>query len=284
MKYLCFFILLVLFIGCKNEDKREPAQDIDQINSTASAKDVLEQLKDASIEDGTNLVTEAIRENFDTGLPEKAQDIISNVLYNFDSEEQIKAYGVAFLKEADGKAGVRNFHKAFKSAFVTKYPQDPYSATASNMSTIDELLTNKADLINNPNFNRFSVPDAKEYIEMSEAYALVSPRDEVAGSQLIKAGNTAKSIPGYAAKAVMMYDWLITKQPDHPKAGQALFLKAFTYDNELKKPETAKRLYEEFIAKYPTDDFADDAQLLLQNVGKTDQEFYESIVKKKGEK
>jgi TolA-binding protein len=150
------------------------------------------------------------------------------------------------------------------------------------VSTIATLIANKANLINNPNFNRFSVPDAKDYIEMSEAYALVSPRDPQAGDQLVKAGNQAKAIDGYAAKAVVMYDWLIEKQPNHSKAAQALFLKAFTYDNELKKTDTAEKYYKEFIAKYPNDDFADDAQLLLDNIGKTDQEFYESIVKKKG--
>ena len=286
MKYIIFLITLVTLISCKPETESGHGQDaqIAEVQSTPGAQEVLEQLKGLSPEQGVGVVKEAIQKNFDGGLTEKAADIISNVLYNFDDEKSIQVYAPAFLEMAKGKQGIENFYAGLEAAFLTKYPQGDYSQTIKDGSTISTLLTNKADLINNKNFNRFSVPDAKDYIELSEAYALISPRDEDAGAQLIKAGNTAKSIPGYAAKAVALYDWLLAKQPNHPKAGQALFLKAFTYDNELKKPDVAAQLYKEFIEKFPKDDFADDAQLLLENVGKTDQEFYETIVKKKEKK
>ena len=199
-------------------------------------------------------------------------------------EKYIKELIPIFLHFAMDKEGTQSLFQGVQAAFVSKYPQHDYSRKVSDVNTITTLLENKAEMINNPNFNRFSIPDALDYVAMSEGYMFVSPKDEDAGSQIIKAGNTAKSIRGYGAKAVVLYDWLLQKQPDHPKAGQALFLKAFTYDNELNKKDVAEKLYKQFIATYPDDDFADDAQLLLDNLGKTDQEFYETIVKKKVKK
>jgi len=73
-------------------------------------------------------------------------------------------------------------------------------------------------------------------------------------------------------KAVNLYDRIYTQYPNYEKAAQALFLKAFTYDNDLNDKGTARALYEEFLKKYPNDDFADDTQFLLNNLGKNDEE------------
>ncbi len=283
MKYILFVVCGLVLFSCKEEKKISASDNADLINSTMSAKEVLVELQNlsGSEADQVKLFSEAIKENFNADLDEKAVYIFCNVLYNFDDENSIMQYAPIFLHLAQGRSAIANFYAGIKSAYVTKYPQSEYSKKVTESKTIATLLTNKAELINNNNFNRFSVEDAKDYIELSETYALVSPRDKDAGSQLIKAGNTAKNIKGYGAKAVELYDWFLAKQPDHPKAGQALFLKAFTYDNELKEPVTAEKLYKEFIEKYPDDDFVDDAELLLKNIGKTDQEFYESIVKQK---
>jgi len=51
-----------------------------------------------------------------------------------------------------------------------------------------------------------------------------------------------------------------------------MFLKAFTLDSEMQQFDKAKALYEEFIAKHPQDEFADDTKFLLENLGKSDEE------------
>ena len=58
-----------------------------------------------------------------------------------------------------------------------------------------------------------------------------------------------------------------------------MFLKAFTYDNDLKKVEEARVLYNEFLKKYPNDEFADDTKFLLENLGKDDEEIINSFGK-----
>ena len=88
---------------------------------------------------------------------------------------------------------------------------------------------------------------------------------------------TSLSFPCSKFPADAIYDAIYTQYPQYEKAAQALFLKAFTYDNDLKDKGTAKALYEEFLQKFPNDDFADDTQFLLKNLGKNDEEIIKSF-------
>jgi len=120
---------------------------------------------------------------------------------------------------------------------------------------------------------------ANDYIRMCELFALLKPQDGLSPDYLHKAGETARAIRAFP-RAVDIYDRIYTQYPTYEKAAQALFLKAFTYDNDLGDKATAKGLYEEFLKKFPNDDFADDTQFLLSNLGKNDEE----IIKSFGEK
>ena len=130
---------------------------------------------------------------------------------------------------------------------------------------------------------------AEDYISASELYASMMPSDTAGPDYLIKAGETARSLASTAApaakkalfdKAIKLYDWVIQKYPNHPKASQALFLKGFTLDEDLKDFAGAKEIYTRFLAKYPEDQFADDTQFLLDNIGVTDQQIIEKFEKK----
>jgi TolA-binding protein len=48
--------------------------------------------------------------------------------------------------------------------------------------------------------------------------------------------------------------------------------------------DKAKAVYEEFLRKYPEDEFAGSAQFLLDNLGKSDDELLEALQKKGGKK
>ena len=62
-----------------------------------------------------------------------------------------------------------------------------------------------------------------------------------------------------------------------------MFLKAFTFDNDLKDYENARKYYEEFLAKYPNNEFAESAKFLLDNLGKSDEELRQIIEQKQKE-
>lgn len=120
---------------------------------------------------------------------------------------------------------------------------------------------------------------ANDYIRMCELFALLKPQDGLSPDYLHKAGETARAIRAFP-QAVAIYDRIYTQYPTYEKAAQTLFLKAFTYDNDLGDKATARVLYEEFLTKFPNDDFADDTQFLLANLGKDDEDIIKGFDKK----
>jgi len=124
---------------------------------------------------------------------------------------------------------------------------------------------------------------AARYIDACEAYALVYKGSEPAADYLYKASETARAmrLPG---KCLEIYEWLIRDYPENKRGVQALFLKGFTYDNDLHQIEKAKVVYEEFLQKYPEDEFAESAKFLLENLGKSDDELLEALQSKSKEK
>mgnify|MGYP003871907479 CR=1 FL=1 len=123
--------------------------------------------------------------------------------------------------------------------------------------------------------NSFNRAAANNYIAYCEQYATVASDDPEAVKYLFQAGETARSVQQHD-RALAIYDRIYKDFSSSPKAPQALFLKAFTMDNDMKQPEKARAIYEEFVAKHPEDDFADDTKFLLENLGKSDEE----IIKK----
>ncbi|MEM1323882.1 MAG: tetratricopeptide repeat protein [Bacteroidota bacterium] len=120
---------------------------------------------------------------------------------------------------------------------------------------------------------------AVDFVNTCEMYALLRPSDTKSPDYLFKAGETARTVRNFT-KALELYDWVYTRYPDFEKSAQALFLKGFTLDNDLGKHQEAKAIYETFLAKYPNDDFADDTQFLLSNIGKSDDEIIQNFEKK----
>ncbi len=104
-----------------------------------------------------------------------------------------------------------------------------------------------------------------------ESFAEAFPKDSLAASFLASAAEIAR-LHGKFDKALEHYDQILKKYADTKQAPRAMFMKAFTLDNDLKRSDEAKPLFEEFLAKYPNDEFADDAKFLLNNLGKTEEE------------
>jgi len=122
---------------------------------------------------------------------------------------------------------------------------------------------------------------ARKYITACEVNALTNPNDPTAAELLLKAATTARTTARNPQKALNIYDWVYTQFPAYEKGYQALFLKAFTLDNDMKKFDEAKVQYENFLEKYPNDDFAVSTKFLLENLGKSDDEIIKQFEKKK---
>jgi outer membrane protein assembly factor BamD (BamD/ComL family) len=123
---------------------------------------------------------------------------------------------------------------------------------------------------------------AKQYIAACEEYAGKFPADTLSPVLLLKAAETSRNIRDYET-TLRLYDNIITNYPDHEKAPQALFLKAFTIDDNLGHKEQAKPIYETFLEKYPNDAFAESARFMLENLYKSDSEIIKGFEEKKQE-
>ncbi|MEL7222353.1 MAG: tetratricopeptide repeat protein, partial [Bacteroidota bacterium] len=149
------------------------------------------------------------------------------------------------------------------------------AATGAAQAIMDSVLHD----ITNPADGRLKPAVAKQYISLTEIYAKSRPDATESPEQLYKSGEIARSI-GDFQKALSIYSTIENYFPQYEKAPKALFMQAFTYAEDLKNEEEARKLYEAFIEKYPEDDFVDDAQILLSTLGKTDEEIFQALEKK----
>ncbi|MCD4682291.1 MAG: tetratricopeptide repeat protein [Bacteroidales bacterium] len=141
----------------------------------------------------------------------------------------------------------------------------------------DELFSDESQMIDRQKAN--------DLIGVYESFAEEFPNDTETPVYLFKAGDMAMNL-NMPRKAIDIFDKILNNYPDFEKAPQCLFLKGYVYENDLKDLETAKKLYEEFLVKYPDDEFADDAEISIKNLGKSPEELireFEEQQQKEGE-
>lgn len=165
-------------------------------------------------------------------------------------------------------------------AALMAFPNMEKAAEVKEKIPATQSIDQRLELLGRQMFNdstaRIDYRIANDFVNSCELKAMLLPNDPKSPEWLHKAGEAARSIRSYA-KALEIYEWISDKFPSYEKAPQALFLRAFTLDNDLKRFDEAKALYEEFLQKYPNDDFADDTQFLLNNLGKNDEEIINSF-------
>jgi TolA-binding protein len=170
--------------------------------------------------------------------------------------------------------------RTLSKAFSEKYPGEEQSLSLAESASIsvplDTFIQNIGEQIFGEGAVSVNEDAARQYVDACEAYALVYQGSDNAAELLYKASETARTMRS-TGKALELYEWLIRGYPDHKRSGQALFLRGFTYDNDLHDLEKARESYQTFLDKYPNDDFASSAQFLLENLGKSDDELLEVL-------
>lgn len=67
--------------------------------------------------------------------------------------------------------------------------------------------------------------------------------------------------------------------PKSTNAPSMLFLAAFTYNNDIHNIDSARNLYTQFLATYPSDELAKSAQFELETLGKSADEYLRARVR-----
>jgi TolA-binding protein len=123
------------------------------------------------------------------------------------------------------------------------------------------------------NTKQGSVDTAKalELIEAYQSFAEDYPQDSLAGEYLFKMAEIQLHAVS-PQEAIMTLDRVMKEYPSYRKIPECLFLKGFIYENNLHDLEKAKAAYQQFVTLYPQHYFADDARVLIQNLGKSPEE------------
>ncbi len=122
---------------------------------------------------------------------------------------------------------------------------------------------------------------ADELISAYDDFATTYPEDNQSPEFLFKAGDLALNL-NKPNKAIAFFNRILSEYPDFDKVPQCVFLKAYIYENSLFDLDKAKIIYEEFIKRFPDDEFADDAEVSLKNLGKSPEELIKEFEEKRG--
>lgn len=162
-----------------------------------------------------------------------------------------------------------------------RFPDSEAAKTAANqlgntMIAMEDELEALRLSIYNDSLARLDFRQADMYIQQSELYSLLMPGSDLTPVLLYRAGEVARSARNYE-KALELYGKLYEEYAEYEKAPQALFMQAFILDNDLKRIDEAGQLYQSFIDQYPDDDFTSSAQVLLENLGKDEEEIIRNL-------
>lgn len=272
MKNLIYFLLPVaLLFSCSNEDILE--QQIAQLAGTKDAtavKTVTDKLLNwkgsaSDLGEKSRKVAETLRQ---TGFFGEAIEVMNNSLKNFYEKDKAKESGelLAKIYEENLKKPVQA--KLIRQSLTTQ-PKEEVNPVHEQIREIGREIFADPD----KGFNRLI---AQEFVTATSNFAMLNPTDSIAPNFLIDAATIARNM-GSTDKTLEFFRWVYQKFPNHPKASDAMFYEAFTYDSDLKDFEKAKVAYNAFINQNPKHSFVEQAQIMLSNLGKTDEELLESL-------
>jgi TolA-binding protein len=195
------------------------------------------------------------------------------------SPKAVAFLGDIYLEELNNPDNAYSLYQSLIKAFPdSEEAKSVLAKMPGGLPDMESRLKSLGAQIYNDSLNRIEYRIANNFIISSESYSLVLPNAEDTPEVLYKAAEVARSIRSFN-KALELYETINSQYPEHEKSSQSLFMRAFTLDSDLRQIDEARKLYESFISQYPDDDFVDDAQVLLDNLGKDDEAIIEAITK-----
>lgn len=102
-------------------------------------------------------------------------------------------------------------------------------------------------------------------------YSNLFPEDTLSASFLFKSAEIYRALNN-GINANQFYKRVISEYPNYSKTPVCYFLQGFVYENINQDYVKAKEYYQMYIDKYPNGEFANDAKILIENLGKTPEE------------
>lgn len=172
-----------------------------------------------------------------------------------------------------------------KSTSSVENPTAKASEETTPMTTLEkkEKLRNEIAQIE----ERFFASDPKirsvynkELMEQCDTYVRLYASDSLAPDMLFKAGNAAVNALKFE-KSQSYYNRIINNYRDYKKTAEVLYMQGFVYESHLNNYGNAKEKYQEIINRFPDHELAIQAQLSIDNLGKTDEEIVKAFQQNK---
>ena len=125
----------------------------------------------------------------------------------------------------------------------------------------------------------FDKTKAEALIASYDKYITAFPQDEKTPSYIFNQSEVYATLKDYD-KSIACYQKVYNDYKDSDKAATCLFMLGFTYEDKIKDLNKAKTYYEEFLAKFPNHELADDVQFSLSNLGKSPEEIMKQFEEK----
>ena len=154
-----------------------------------------------------------------------------------------------------------------------------YSACKPSASKHAEAITKIESEVYGNKGTMPAIEKTKELIKLYREHFLEYADDTASAEYLFKAAELSNYVQDFN-QSVNLYDTIINHFPNYRRKGDCMFLKGYVYDTHLQRISLAKEAYNAFLKAYPTHPLADDAQMALQYLGKTNEEILQLILKK----
>jgi len=140
-----------------------------------------------------------------------------------------------------------------------------------NAAAVAPLLLNNFNAVSDVNTGVLDETASNDYVRLARSLSDKFPADTMAAKPLYRAAEVVRAL-NKPREAAGIYRMVCDRYPTFSKSAEALFMLAFTYDEDLKEYDAAREIYNDFLVRYPEHTFADDTEMLLKNLGKTSEE------------
>ena len=147
---------------------------------------------------------------------------------------------------------------------------------AADGAAIASSLIQEFPRVSDPETGALNVPVSRQYVALAEELSAKYPDDTLAAPPLYHAAEVALAL-GEPQRAADIYARIHRQYRHFSKAPESLFMLAFTLDENLQDLEGARTHYQQFIDTYPDHTFADDSEMLIKNLGKSDEEILREL-------
>jgi outer membrane protein assembly factor BamD (BamD/ComL family) len=125
---------------------------------------------------------------------------------------------------------------------------------------------------------QFNAIAAEELVKLYLIRVDSMPKDTITADYLFKAADVSINLTNHS-RTLILLNRFQNEFPKHEKVAMCLFLKGFVFENQLNDTAQARKVYEEFIYRFPQNEFVEDAKIAIKNLGKSPEDLIREFEK-----